>query len=184
MKIIKGHGPKFQNNMTQQTAVCSSVSHQFWEALKSKGFNFFTGVPCSFLEDLIICVEAHEKYIPAVREDACMGLAAGAWLAGKKPVVLMQNSGLCVAYNALTSLHLIYKIPVLMVISLRGYQIKDAPEHWIMGEITPHLLDTIKIPYRIASSETLQEDLKFLSDYMARERMPAALLARKGLFGA
>ncbi|MBI1870710.1 MAG: sulfopyruvate decarboxylase subunit alpha [Chlamydiae bacterium] len=162
---------------------CSKLAHDFWQKLKIKGFNFFTGVPCSFLEDLIRCISTHEDYLPAVREDSAMGVAVGAYLGGKKPVLLMQNSGLGVSYNALTSLNLIYKLPVLMLISLRGYQIKDAPEHWVMGEITPHLLDTIKIPYRIPSPESLGEDLKFCIDEMNRGQIPAALLMRKGIFG-
>src|SRR5574341_1389010 len=115
---------------------CAATSPQFWQDLKKQGYNFFTGVPCSFLEDLILCVSAHEEYLPAVREDAAVGVSVCAWLGGKKPVILMQNSGLGISYNALTSLILIYKIPALMIISLRGYQIQDAPEHLIMGSIT------------------------------------------------
>jgi sulfopyruvate decarboxylase alpha subunit len=162
---------------------CTAVAHEFWEELKRKGYNFFTGVPCSFLEDLILCVEAHENYLAAVREDAAVGVAAGAWLGGKKPVIMMQNSGLGLSYNALTSLSLIYKIPALMIISLRGYQIQDAPEHLVMGSITPSLLDTVKIPYRIPTAESLGRDLEFLSSEMERQRIPVALLIRKGIFG-
>ncbi|MBI1883828.1 MAG: sulfopyruvate decarboxylase subunit alpha [Chlamydiae bacterium] len=162
---------------------CTTLSHDFWKQLKQKGFNFFTGVPCSFLEDLIACVSEHEKYLPAVREDAAMGVAVGAWLGGRKPVLLMQNSGLGVSYNALTSLNLIYKIPVLMVISLRGYQIPDAPEHLIMGAITPQLLDIVQIPYRIPSRESLEEDLEFCITQMEKQQIPTALLMRKGIFG-
>jgi sulfopyruvate decarboxylase alpha subunit len=164
-------------------STCTVTAHQFWEELKKLGYNFFTGVPCSFLEDLILCTSAHEDYLAAVREDAAVGVAVGAWLGGKKPVIMMQNSGLGISYNALTSLSLIYKIPALMVISLRGYQIQDAPEHIIMGSITPQLLDTVKIPYRIPTAESLGRDLEFLSSEMERQRIPVALLIRKGIFG-
>ena len=88
--------------------------------------NFFTGVPCSFLAAILDRLEA-EGCRAAVREDVAIGLAAGVYLAGRQPVVLMQNSGLGVSLNALASLNLIYRIPVLLVISLRGYQIEDAP---------------------------------------------------------
>lgn len=164
-------------------STCAAVAHSFWEKLKGQGFNFFTGVPCSFLGDLIACIEAHEDYLPAIREDSAMGVAAGAWLGGKRPVVLMQNSGLGVSYNALTSLNLIYKIPALLIISLRGYQIPDAPEHQIMGSITPGLLETIKIPYRIPTPESLEKDLECLDRVFEEERKPVALLIRKGMFG-
>lgn len=168
-----------------RTAVpsCTKFAHTFWKLLKTRGFDFFTGVPCSFLEDIILCVDQHEDYLPAVREDAALGVAAGAWLAGKNPVVLMQNSGLGLSYNGLASLNLIYKIPTLLIISLRGYQIKDAPEHWVMGAITPQLLETVKIPYRIPTAESLEMDLGFCIEQMNEKKIPAALLMRKGIFG-
>ena len=42
--------------------------------------------------------------------------AVGAWMAGRRPVLLMQNSGLGVAVNALSSLMLMYRTPALLVI--------------------------------------------------------------------
>ncbi len=169
--------------MQTEVSSCTKLAHTFWKLLKIQGFNFFTGVPCSFLEDIIECISSHESYLPAIREDAAVGVAVGAWLGGKRPVVLMQNSGLGLSYNALTSLSLIYKIPTLLMISLRGYQIKDAPEHWVMGEITPQLLDTVKIPYRIPTAESLETDLAFCVKQMEEKKVPAALLMRKGILG-
>ena len=156
---------------------------QFYGLLRSRGYNFFSGVPCSFLKSLISRICDEESYFPAVREDAAVGMSSGAWLAGKRPVVLMQNSGLGVALNALTSLNLIYQIPLLMIISLRGYRIQDAPEHVVMGEITPSLLDLMKIPYRILNPDQMDEDLDFIGECMTRQRIPGALLISKGVFG-
>ncbi|MDP3979961.1 MAG: thiamine pyrophosphate-binding protein [Chlamydiota bacterium] len=154
-----------------------------YRLLKEHGFNFFTGVPCSFLSELIEILEAQESYIPAVREDQAIGLASGAYLAGRKPVVLMQNSGIGVSINALASLNLIYKIPILMIISMRGYQIQDAPEHWIMGQTSTRLLEDIGVPYCVTSPGGLEEDLRFCVDEIEKERISAALLVRKGLLG-
>jgi sulfopyruvate decarboxylase alpha subunit len=148
--------------------------------LKRHGFDFFTGVPCSFLGAILDRLQP-EGYRPAVREDAAVGLAAGAYLAGRRPVVLMQNSGLGVSLNALASLNLIYRIPVLLVVSLRGYQIEDAPEHWVMGEVTPRLLETVKIPSRIVGEATYVDDCAAMAAVCFGERLPAALLIRKGL---
>lgn len=169
--------------MRVSSSTCSEKSHAFWGALKERGYNFFTGVPCSFLSGLISCVSRHDFYFPAVREDAAVGLASGAWLAGKKSAVLMQNSGLGVVLNALTSLNLIYQIPVLFIISLRGYQIQDAPEHEVMGEVTTGILDLVKIPYRILDTSIMDEDLSFAEKNLTEKRIPAALLIRKGVLG-
>ena len=113
---------------------------EFLDSLLDSGFDFFTGVPCSLVKSLIASLEERGGYIPETREDAAIGLAAGAYLVGKQPVVIMQNSGLGVCLNALASLSLIYHLPCLLLITWRGYQGKDAPEHIIMGEISPTLL--------------------------------------------
>ena len=75
-----------------------------------------------------------------------VGLAAGAWLGGRRPVVVMQNSGLGTSLNALASLSLMYGLPALLLVTWRGYQGKDAPEHILMGEISPGILELLGIP--------------------------------------
>ena len=124
---------------------------QFCGMLKSHGFNFYTGVPCTILKDIILCLSSDPDlpYIPATREDEAMGMATGAYLAGKQPVVMMQNSGLGSSINPLASLDILYRIPMLLLISWRGYQGKDAPEHLIMGEAMLKLLEAPGIPYQI-----------------------------------
>ena len=61
-------------------------------------------------------------------------------------MVVMQNSGLGVSLNALGSLHILYELPVLLLVTWRGYQGKDAPEHLVMGEVLPGLLDLLRHP--------------------------------------
>ena len=86
-----------------------TTSLEFCELLKDRGFDFFTGVPCSIFEAVISALERDPTitYVPAVREDTAVGLATGAHMAGRRPMVLMQNSGLGVCMNALTSLAII-----------------------------------------------------------------------------
>ncbi|MBI3073345.1 MAG: sulfopyruvate decarboxylase subunit alpha [Deltaproteobacteria bacterium] len=155
----------------------------FLEKARALGFNFFTGVPCSLLKGAFAELEKRSDFVPATREDSALGMAAGAYLAGKKAMVLMQNSGLGVSVNAVVSLNAIYKIPCVMVISWRGYQGKDAPEHIIMGEITHRLLDTIGVPHRSPDAEGLLADLSWANDEMAKRRAPVALVVREGVCG-
>ena len=74
--------------------------------LERHGIGFTAGVPCSLVEDVIAVLERHPRvpYIAAAREDAAVGMAAGAWFGGRRPAVLMQNSGLGTSLNALASL--------------------------------------------------------------------------------
>ncbi len=94
----------------------------------------------------------------------------------------MQNSGLGYCLNALTSLSLIYKIPVLMIVGYRGYQGKDAPEHRVMGRHCRGLLEQVGIPVlEPGSSEELGDSISEASRIMRRDRIPAAILIRPGI---
>jgi sulfopyruvate decarboxylase alpha subunit len=148
--------------------------------LEEAGFDFFTGVPCSLLQGVFALLQ-QKGYIQAAREDAAVGMASGAYLGGKHPVVLMQNSGLGQSLNALASLNLLYRIPCLLLIGWRGYGGKDAPEHILTGQITPSLLETLGIPYRILEAETLTEAVQWARATMEKERVPVSLLLRKGI---
>jgi sulfopyruvate decarboxylase TPP-binding subunit len=92
-------------------------SGDFAQELIDTGYDFFTGVPCSIIGNLITSLTNRPDvtYIPSVREDVAIGIASGAYMAGKKPAVLMQNSGLGQCLDALTSLNLIYKLPCLLL---------------------------------------------------------------------
>ena len=156
-------------------------SDDFVRALRDIGFDFFTGVPDTILGGIIATLTDEGLYTPAVREDEAVAMAAGAYMGGKIPMVLMQNSGLGNAINVLASLNLIYQIPCLLLISWRGFEGKDAPEHLVMGQTMTQLLDTLRIPHRTLSSETMVEDLKWTAQTFMDQRIPLALLLKKGI---
>jgi phosphonopyruvate decarboxylase len=151
---------------------------EFADALERHGFDFFAGVPCSLIEDLIATLEAHPRlpYVATPREDVAVGMAAGAWFAGRRPAVLMQNSGLGTSLNALASLSLMYGLPALLVVTWRGHGGQDAPEHVLMGEISPRLLELLGVPHRVLRATSLEADLAWASSVMDRAMQPVALL--------
>jgi phosphonopyruvate decarboxylase len=146
--------------------------------LERHRFDFFTGVPCSLVEDVIAVLEQGSRapYIAAVREDVAVGMAAGAWLAGRRPCVLMQNSGLGTSLNALASLSLMYGLPALLVVTWRGHGGKDAPEHILTGAITPNLLELLGVPYRVLSTETAAADVEWAAREMDARMQPVAIV--------
>lgn len=152
--------------------------HDVAALLMRHGFDFFTGVPCSLVEDVIAVLETERDgpYVAAVREDAAVGLAAGAWFAGRRPCVLMQNSGLGTSLNALASLSLMYGLPVLIVVTWRGHEGKDAPEHILTGKITPQILDLLGIPHRVLSAETAAADVAWAAKEMDSRMQPVAIV--------
>lgn len=155
----------------------------FADELVSAGFDFFTGVPCSIIGNLILELTARPDiaYVPAVREDVAVGIAGGAYMAGKKPVVLMQNSGLGQCLNALTSLNLIYELPCLLVVTWRGFEGKDAPEHIVMGETCDRILDTIGIVHHTLSGDNVKELIKESFTHIIEKKTPTALFLKKGI---
>lgn len=159
-------------------------SDDFVQALQTVGFDFFTGVPDTILGGIIAALEERRLYTPSVREDEAVALAAGAFLGGKIPVVLMQNSGLGNAMNVLMSLNLIYQIPCLLIVSWRGFEGKDAPEHLVMGQTMPQILDTIRIPHRTLAEQSIVDDLKWTAQTFMSQRIPVALLLKKGIVKA
>jgi phosphonopyruvate decarboxylase len=159
-------------------------SHRFNALLAREGFDFATSVPCSLIEGVLRDLEAGKDilYAPAVREDIAVGLAAGAWLAGRRPVVLMQNSGLGTSLNAFASLSLMYGLPLLLIVTWRGHGGKDAPEHILTGAITEPLLALLGIPHRVLSASSAANDVAWAKAEMDRRSAPVALVVPPGLF--
>lgn len=166
------------------TAEHAARAAEFLEALKKEGFDFFTGVPCSLLGALLEKIAADKSlhYVPAVREDAAVGMAAGAALAGRRSAVLMQNSGLGYSLNALTSLNLIYKIPALLVITYRGFG-PDAPEHLVMGKACEGLLREVGIKFLVPEKDALMKALAKATVEIEEHKKPFAVFIKRGIFG-
>jgi phosphonopyruvate decarboxylase len=158
----------------------------FAELLERHGFDFAAGVPCSLIEGLIAVLERHPRlpYVDAVREDVAAGLAGGAWFAGRRPLVLMQNSGLGTSLNALASFSLLYGLPALLLVTWRGFRGQDAPEHILMGEISPRLLELLGIPYRVLASDSVDADLGWARAEMEAGMRPVALLVPPNVFSS
>ncbi len=155
----------------------------FAQELIDSGYDFFTGVPCTIIGNLIntLTDSPDVTYIPAVREDAAVGVASGAYMAGKIPVVLMQNSGLGQCLNTLTSLNLIYKIPCLLIVTWRGFEGKDAPEHLVMGGTCDKLLDTVGIPHHNFNHDNIRSLINMSYKLVTEEKKPLALFLKKGI---
>src|SRR5262245_4954762 len=120
-----------------------------YEAMCHLGYDFFAGVPDSTLASALKAIEGDSKYhyVVSVREDNAIGVAVGAYLGGRQPVVFLHNSGLGHCIDALTSLACLYRIPLLLVIGWRGADLADAPEHLLMGKALPDLLQAVGISF-------------------------------------
>lgn len=158
---------------------------EFIAQAMARGFDFYTGVPCSFLTPLIdgVISERTLTYIGAASEGEAVAIAAGAWLTGKKTVVMCQNSGLGNAVNPLTSLNYPFRIPTLLVTTWRGQPgLKDEPQHELMGRVMEELLTTIRIPHRMFPQEPheIAPALDEADAEMTANEIPFAFVMAKG----
>ena len=118
-------------------------------------------------------------HLPATRESEAIGICAGASLAGKKPVVYMQNSGLMNSINDITSLLLAYRIPILLLVSWRGAPGEDAPQHFINGRVTFPILKLLKIPFRLLNHNNVVEAIDYCDQKIREKKVAALIIERK-----
>lgn len=122
------------------------------------------------------------RTIPATREEEAVGIAAGLYLGGRLPTVMMQSSGLGNALNAIGSLLAAYQIPTLLVLSMRG-----DPGEWNQAQVpfgraVPQLLDALGIPHVTADRADVAEEAVRLAARLAFDtRCPAACLLPRRL---
>jgi len=156
----------------------------FGEELRKLGFTFFSGVPCSYLKNLINYAINETEYVAAANEGDAIAIASAAYIGGRKSVVLMQNSGLTNATSPLTSLVYPFRIPMLGFVSLRGEPgVPDKPQHELMGRITTQLLDLMNVEWQYLSKdlEEAQKQLNQANEQIAQNR-PFFFVVKKGTF--
>ncbi len=119
------------------------------DIIESSGITPVMSLPCMLLAGIIEEINRREsiKHIPVCREEEGVGIAAGAVLAGKKPLILMQNSGLGNSINAIMSLTSLYRLPLFLLMSHRGGASEKIAAQVPMGIAAPKILKTLNIDY-------------------------------------
>ena len=117
----------------------------------------------------------------ATREEEAFGIAAGMYLGGLRPTVMLQSSGLGNSINALTSLFVPYQIPALILISMRGDANEWNAAQVPMGRAVSSICDAIEIPHATAATaETTADTVALIGrTAFATRRAGACLLPRR-----
>lgn len=152
------------------------------QSLKRYGVNFATGVPCGVLRHVINNLINDKSIIHVVsnRESEAVGIAAGAYLSGKCPVVYMQNSGLFAASNDIASLLVPYKIPILFVVTYRGCEGEDAVQHLVTGKATEKLLTSFDVDFFVYEKQDINDLVDMIFNRMNETSLPNFLLLKRG----
>lgn len=146
--------------------------------LKQEGIDFTTSLPCEKFRVLLEMVAGRFFHLPLTREEEGVGICAGAALAGKKPALFIQSSGIGNMINALLSLTGFYELPLAIFVSQRGiYQEKIAAQ-FPMGRGLPKILKGAGIRHTVISSaEDLNLIPRKLKSVYKKNRIHAFLLS-------
>lgn len=160
------------------------LANRWIEQLRLHGYDFAAQVPCSILDPLLDGLEREPSIdvVTASSEGEAVALAVGAWLAGRKPMVLCQNSGLGNAVNPLSSLVWPAAVPLLLFVSWRGEPGRvDEPQHELMGRITLPLLELLDVPTEPLphAADEVAASLERAEAVLARQQ-PFAFAVRRG----
>lgn len=167
------------NLVTGERSIRADQMHRTFLEL---GVNFASGVPCGVLRHIIKNFNDEKTilHVPANRESEAVGLAAGAYLGGKTPVVYMQNSGLFAASNDIASLLIPYEIPIFFIVSYRGCKGEDAVQHLATGRSTETLLRSFNLPFAILDKQDIGTLLSSMFKEMQMVNLPTFLLLKRG----
>lgn len=116
------------------------------DTLVEQGVTSAVYVPDSRLHGILLRLEARAVTMRSLtREEECVAYAAGQRLAGARPVVLLQSSGIGNSLNALGSLVLPYRLGIPMIVSIRGGLGEANPSQVLLGHATRALLAALGI---------------------------------------
>src|SRR5215470_14460028 len=129
--------------------VSTTSSRLIYDALKSCGVRIVSALPETWLVHLIRMADDDPDVtlVRLAKEEEGVGISAGAYLAGVKSAMLMQNHGFLAAVNGIVSCAQLYRIPLLMLITHRGSFGERDPWQTEGGGVTEEVLRALRIPY-------------------------------------
>lgn len=161
-----------------------NVDIALYEMIKDSGINLILSLPCILLKRLLEIIDEKNEiqHIPITREEEGVGIAAGAYLSGRTPAILMQNSGLGNSVNAIKSLLQLYKIPVIFIMSHRGAEGEKILAQIPMGKLTPDLLDLLNIRTFIIDSVEKINEIENATIFSRESTEPVGILLKRKLW--
>jgi sulfopyruvate decarboxylase TPP-binding subunit len=134
------HGTPFTARNVVDTLIECGVSHVVWLPDTESGFLFET------LRD-----EPRLRLVPICREGEAVPLAAGLWVTGQKPVIIIQSTGFFESGDSLRGMAIDYKLPLLILIGYRGYESGQPSTDSAATYLEP-ILRAWEIPYYLIDS--------------------------------
>jgi sulfopyruvate decarboxylase TPP-binding subunit len=150
-------------------------------ALKRCGITHVVWIPDTELGtwDAALTADADLALIRVCREGEAFAVAAGLHLGGKKPIVVIQCTGLFEAGDALRNVLFDMKLPLFLVVGVRSYY---AHRQGVSADTCPIYAEPImrawQIPYVVLDNHHSADDLaSAILQAQAEKRAGAVLIA-------
>lgn len=150
------------------------------EIMKKEGIDFAATLPCDRIKNLLPLVSENFPEIRLTREENGVGICAGIYLAGGRPMMLIQSTGLGNMINALESLNVVCKIPLPILTSWRGVYSEGIEAQIPLGTRLPAILKGSGLEYTIIDeAERLSLLENVIKDAFENSRPHVALVSPK-----
>lgn len=119
------------------------------QMMLDNGIDYLATLPCDRIKNLLPLISKNFVEIPLTREENGVGICAGLYMAGAKPMMAIQSSGLGNMINALESLNIACGIPLPVLASWRGVYKEGIESQKPLGKSLPSILEGAGIEYTI-----------------------------------
>ena len=113
--------------------------------------------------------------VPVCREGETMAIAAGLWVGGKRPIVLIQNTGIFESGDSIRGLGLDVNQPLVMLVGYRGWS-----RHGITNDsaarFIEHILHAWGINYYLIETDEDADRISVAIAEADRTQKPVAVL--------
>jgi sulfopyruvate decarboxylase alpha subunit len=158
---------------------------EIYSALKDAGVGIVGYVPDGGHKRLIeLCIaDADVRCVVLTTEEEGIALAAGAWLGGVRCALLMQSSGVGNCINVLGMTHEC-RLPLLMIVTMRGEQGEFNPWQVPMGQATRSVLESMNVAvHRVAAAEEVAPGVAAAAKRAYLENSAQAILIAQQVIG-
>ena len=164
--------------------VSTASSRLIYDTLKACDIRLLSALPETWLVHLVRMAEDDPDMtlVRLAKEEEGVGISAGAHLAGVKSAMLMQNHGFLQAINGIVGVSLLYKIPLLMLITDRGSFGEKDPWQTEGGKYTRPVLDALHIAHDdLTAPDEVEAKLAKAMTLAQSSLSPVALLLNRDL---
>jgi sulfopyruvate decarboxylase subunit alpha len=167
------------------------TTRRFLDAFKELKITHVVGLPDNSTAALFheLADDPDIYLINVTREGEAFATAAGLWMGGQNPLVLIQNTGFLESGDALRGTLTRMRIPVVMLVSYRGYKSLPGPKPTTLtpDDLSRREVDSVatlleptlrawNVPYELVSDNTELAKIRAAYDRAQQEMRPTAVV--------